>query len=148
MSFKRLLHEHRSAYWVVVAAGFLGAVALIFVQNEAFYRDFLRYSRVLPSPPAGEFHTARITIDFGNGRKRAFEGAPEEGMTILSALRSAEEAGQFTVRTDAAGNVTTIADVRNNGGKRWRAYRNGASVNDLPGHAEVRAGDRILLAYE
>lgn len=148
MSFKRILHEHRSAYWVVAAAGFLGAVVLIFTQNERFYRDFLNYSRVLPSPPAGEFHTARITIDFGNGTRRAFEGPLEEGMTILSALRSAEEAGQFTVRTDTVGNITAIAGVRNAGGKRWRSYQNGTALADLPGHTSIRAGDRILLAYE
>ncbi|MDP3727108.1 MAG: hypothetical protein Q8R35_00535 [bacterium] len=148
MSFNRVLHEHRGAYWVVAAAGFFGAVILIFIQNESFYRDFLSYSRIPPSPPAGAFHTARITIDFGNGTKRAFEGAPGDGMTILSALRLAEEAGQFSVRTDSVGNITTVAGVRNGGGKRWRAYRNAAPVSDLPGHIEVRAGDRILLAYE
>lgn len=148
MSFKRVLREHNSAYWVIAGAGFLAAVAFIFFQNEAFYRDFLQYASVPPSPPAAEFRAARLTIDFGNGTKRAFEGESDNGMTILSALRLSGEAGQFESMADARGQIVSIAGVKNGSGKRWRAYRNGVAATDLPGHIEVQPGDRIVFRYE
>ncbi|MBI4132435.1 MAG: hypothetical protein HY474_02270 [Candidatus Sungbacteria bacterium] len=147
MPFKRVLQEHRSAYWVVVLGGFLAAVALIFFQNEAFYRDFLTYLRIEPSPPAAS-RPARLTIDFGGGRKRAFEGQIEEGMTILAALRRSGEAGEFAVLTDARGEITAVAGIRSSAAKRWRIYRNGAAVTDLAGHVELQPGDRIEMRYE
>src|SRR3989344_900559 len=145
MSFKKILQEHNNAYWFIVGAGFIGAVALIFFQNEAFYRDFLTYARVPPPPPVAELRSARLTIDFGNGTKRAFEGESGTDMTILSALRLSGEAGGFESMTDARGQIVSVAGVRNSGGKRWRVYRNGTVAADLPGHIDVEPGDRITL---
>lgn len=148
MSSKGILREHHPAYWVIAGAGFLAAVALIFFENDAFYRDFLEYVRTSPPPPIAGFHTARITLDFSNGSKRAFEGESRAGMTILSALRLAGEAGRFGIVTDERGQIVAVAGVKNGARKQWRAYRNGAAATDLPGHTEIKAGDRIVLRYE
>ncbi len=148
MSFRRILQQHHNGYWVIVVGGFLGAVALIFFQNDAFYRDFTGYFTLSPPPPARQFRSARVTIDFGNGTKRAFEGESQAGMTILSALRLSGDTGRFKIATDERGAILSIAGVRNALGKRWRVYRNDSMVQDLPGHIGVAAGDRITLRYE
>lgn len=148
MSFRGIFREHHHAYWVITGGGFLAVVALIFFQNEKFYRDFLEYVKTPPPPSIAGFHTARLTIDFGNGSRRAFEGESRAGMTILSALRLAGEAGRFSIVTDARGQIVAVAGVKSGARNQWRAYRNGAAVADLPGHTEIRAGDRIVLRYE
>lgn len=126
----------------------MGAVALIFFQNDAFYRDFTGYFASSSPPLVRQFRSARVTIDFGNGTKRAFEGESQAGMTIISALRLSGDAGQFKITTDERGAIVSIAGVRNASGKRWRVYRNGLIGEDLPGHIGIEAGDRITLRYE
>ena len=148
MSFRRILRQHHNGYWVIVLGGFFGAVALIFFQNDAFYRDFTGYFTFTPSPSARQFRSVRLTIDFGNGTQRAFEGASESGMTILSALRLSGDTGKFKIITDARGVLVSIAGVGNAPAKRWRVYVNGSMVEDLPGHISLQAGDQITLRYE
>lgn len=126
----------------------MGAVALIFFENDAFYRDFTGYVASTSPPSVRQFRSARLTIDFGNGAKRAFEGKSQAGMTILSALRLSGDAGQFKITTDERGVIVSIAGVKNVSGKRWRVYQNGTAVGDLPGHIGVESGDRITLRYE
>ncbi len=148
MSFRQVLRQHHNGYWVIAVGGFFGAVALIFFQNEAFYRDFTEYLSVSPPPSIRQFRSVKVTIDFGNGTKRAFEGAAGAGMTVLSALRLSGDTGQFGIKTDREGAITFIAGVPNSPAKRWRVYRNGAMAEDLPGHIGVEAGDQVTLRYE
>lgn len=140
--------SYQRLYWVIALAAFLAGVAVIFVQNDAFYGEFQRYFSALPEQPQGPGRTVRLTIDFGDGRKRAFVGTSADGMTVLAALRAAAEAGRFAVSTDARGRLADVAGYRAGGGRRWAAYRNDLPLQDLPGHVEVGPGDRVLLRYE
>lgn len=142
------LRAHRSAYWIGVGVCAVGAAALIFFENNSFYRDFLDYARTPPPLKIREFHSARLTIDFSDGRKRAFEGAAPDGTTILTALRLASTAGRFSIGVSSRGEIMAIAGVRNTANRRWRVSLNRATVSDLPGTVEVRGGDRIVLTYE
>lgn len=148
MSFKDTLGEHRASYWVIALLGFTAAVALIFFQNEAFYRDFIGYFSGQSQLDIRKFRHASLTIDFGDGRKRAFRGETESGMTILSALRRSSEVGGFKNAVNKGGVITAVGDVVNSGNKQWRAYRNGMPVAGLPGHEEIWPGDKIILRYE
>lgn len=139
--------RQQGLYWTIAVAVFLAAVAVIFFQNEAFYRDFLGYFSFAPSV-VSQPRTARLTIDFGDGTKRAFEGQVAGGMTIISALRVSQAAGQFEAVTDNRGQVIDIAGVKNGNKKRWEVYRNGDAVAELPGHVEIRPGDKLVFRYE
>lgn len=134
-------------YWILCIAAFFAAVAVIFFQNELFYRDFLSYMPRAPSPALSERHTVRLTIDFGNGTKRAFVGQGS-GLTITAALRLAAASGSFAVETSPNGVITTIAAVRNDTRHQWQTYQNSTLLSDLPGRIELRPGDRILFRYE
>lgn len=133
-------------YWSITIGFTLIVVVVVFFENEAFYREFLAIS-ARPAPAPGFTASARLTIDFGDGTKRAFEGQADN-LTILSALRVSQQAGKFDVRTDRQGAVTAIAGVENSGLRRWQAYRNGRALDDMPGHVEVQAGDRVTFRYE
>lgn len=134
-------------YWFLAIAAAVLAVAFIFLANESFYRDYQGYFTKDQEPPHAPA-TARLTIDFGDGRRRAFEGEVAVGMTALSALRTAQAAGSFSLAINQNGEVNEIGGLANSGGRKWRAYRNGALLTDVPGHAEVAAGDRIIFRYE
>lgn len=146
MASRRLSGVGQRFAWAAAVGAFLIAVAVIFFQNEAFYRDFQDYIS-LSVPPASP-PRARLTIDFGNGQKRAFEGQANAGMTALAALRVSQAAGGFEAVTSQRGEVVRIADVANSAAKRWRIYVNGTPTADLPGHTEIQPGDRITFRYE
>lgn len=138
---------HEKIYWLIFLASFLAAALFIFFQNESFYRDYIK----IFSPPSSEtpqLKPVRLTIDFNNGEKRAFEGRAASGMTIVSALRVAQNVGRFAVAIDKGGRITDIAGVKNNAGKNWDIYVNKALISDLPGHIEIKPGDGIVFKYE
>lgn len=147
MPAKANLHKSEFLYWAIVIAVFLAAVAAIFYENEVFYQEFLGYFS-FSSPTPALFHPARVTIDFGNGKKRAFEGRVESGMTIFSALRASQDAGGFEIITDNRGRVVAVNGVKNVREKQWGLYMNGVSITTLPGNIEIQPGDRIVFRYE
>lgn len=133
--------------WTIFLAAFFLALGFIFFENDLFYRDFAEYFSSF-APPAPEVSPTRVTIDFGNGKRRAFEGEVERGTTAVLALRASEAAGGFHAVTDDHGRIVSIAGVKNDDGRKWRAYRNNAFVGDIPGNVEIGPGDRITFRYE
>ncbi|OHA08384.1 MAG: hypothetical protein A3B37_01620 [Candidatus Sungbacteria bacterium RIFCSPLOWO2_01_FULL_59_16] len=146
----RPLGRRDLACWVITVAVAGLAFSAIQYQREAFSRDYDRYISGLtaPIPRSKPARPTRLTIDFGNGTKRAFEGEAQVGMTALSALRASQEAGTFGVRTDDRGRVLEIAGIAAGGGREWRILLNGSPIQDLPGHVEIKPGDKILFRYE
>lgn len=143
-----LSNERERLYWLIVVGVFVIAVTVIFFQNDTFYRDFQSYAPSTPMPSPAEFRLARLTIDFGDGSRRAFAGPTAEGMTILSALRLSASAGRFAAVADERGTVVAIAGLRNSRIRRWQVYLNDTPAADLPGHIELAPGDRIAIRYE
>lgn len=137
-------------YLGVAVAAFLGAVILIFSWNNSFYSDMYGYYTSAPPSAGVSRPTARgrIGVDFGNGEKRAFGGEIYTGMTILAALREAENVGNFKTQTDERGKIVSIAGVKNNGRKIWRMYINGAPASELPGRVDIKSGDNVIFRYE
>lgn len=136
----------------VAVAAFLAAVAAIFSWNNSFYHDMASYFADAPSSSKNGRVAVNgrgiLGVDFGNGQRRAFAGDIYTGMTILAALRAAENVGSFQVKTDDRGAVVEIAGVKNNGRKRWRMYVNGDPLSELPGNLEIRDGDKVMFKYE
>ncbi len=141
--------SYQRLYWTALLMAFAAVLAVIFSEDDKFYRDFERYfSGLQPSISGRATLPTRLTIDFGNGERRAFQGEVEDGMTILAALFASQTAGRFSVSTDSRGRVIDIAGIRAGGGRAWRVYLNDAPIQDLPGHTEIQPGDKILFRYE
>lgn len=139
-------HRHLRLAWPLTLGAFLVAVAVIFFENEAYYRDFQRYLSIPEMPRV--LRRVRLTIDFSHGEKRAFEGTAGSGLTAVSALYAAGAAGGFESVLSSRGEVRSIAGFPNTALRRWKAYLNGAPLTDLPGHTDLKPGDRVLLRYE
>ena len=137
-------------YLALTLVAFALAVAVIFAANDAFYRDFQRTFSHMPSVShlSATANIVRVTIYFGEDRRRAFEGQASSDMTALAALRASAEAGQFELALDDRGRVVEIAGVRNRAGKIWQFDINGSPASSLPGETDLSGGERISFRYE
>ncbi len=136
--------------WLAVAAAFIAAVGVIFTANDSLQSEHHKNFSALPTPAIQELRpqTVRLQIEFANGRKRAFRGQAQAGMTVLSALRASAEAGGFSVRTDERGLIVEIGNDRNSAAQRWAFFLNAERRADLAGHVELKAGDKMVFRYE
>ncbi len=121
-------------------------VVLILVIGISFF--YVTFN--LPVSNPGD--SARLTIKFGDGQTRAFEGAVEKDMTVLQALNSASRGGGFDVRyslgKDGSVNLASI-DSLFNGAKSWHFYLNGGLIEagELD-KVRIKKGDLIEARYE
>ena len=134
----------RTHHLVVVLLASSVAVFLV-AEALSFETEFL--GNAAPSPVIVEKYT-KITIDFGDGTKRAFRGNTETGMTAMVALRAAQAAGGLRVETDAEGAVVRINATHTDDTHVWRLYRNGSLVPGVLGRVMIDPGDILLLRYE
>lgn len=146
-------HDPSGFYTAIAVLVFLAVLTLIFSWNDAFYSDYQIYFSSLDlSPSAASVrisnNVGHVTIDFGNGRMRAFEGQVQSGMTILSALNVSSRAGKFDAKADERGRIVNIDGVKNNSGKRWQTYLNETIVHSEPADTLIRGGDDIAFRFE
>ena len=91
---------------------------------------------------------AVLTIDFGDDRKRNFEGEIINGETLFDALNQASKAGNFSYRLDEKNNLAAIDSFISNKNKSWHWYLNDKKINEPLGEIILKSGDKILLKYE
>ena len=102
-------------------------------------------SQVLPSKIIGQ---AELTIDFGNNRKRIFEGDIINNETLINALIQASKAGNFSYKLDDKNNLAAIENYAGDQNKFWQWYLNDKKVNKLPSEIILKSGDKILIKYD
>lgn len=80
---------------------------------------------------------AELTIDFGDGNKRAFEGEIVENETLIDALNQASKAGNFSSE-----------EIILNKDKSWHWYLNDEKMDNLTDRVVLKSNDKILVKYE
>lgn len=130
-------------YWVIVALASFAVLGIVFVLGNSLQKEI---SAPVPGTVFKREGGARLVVDFGNGKKRAFRGEVVSGMTVYDALAAAREAGGLTVafRGDA---VEEIGGVKNNS-HEWRYYVNGKPAASVPQFEEVKPGDEVVFRFE
>lgn len=142
------LFAKKSIQWLLLLAVFFGTVAMLFVSNDRFSNDFYSYL-TFPAAKQKNINTpVKVMIDFGNGKKRAFEGSIDSPITAGQALRGAAEAGGMPLKITLAGDVTEIGQLRNQADKRWKWYLNGNLQTRSILDVIVHGGNKVLLRYE
>jgi len=71
-----------------------------------------------------------LTIDFGSGKKRSFEGSIVKGETPIDAFIQASKAGNVSYKFDEKSSLAAIGSFVNNNKKSWRWYLNGKNKVD------------------
>ncbi|MBI2639789.1 MAG: hypothetical protein HYW90_02765 [Candidatus Sungbacteria bacterium] len=139
--------QKSSFRWAILFAVFLGAVAFIFILNESFNNDFLSYSQTIPAVFKEKNSFVRVTVDFGDGKRRAFEGKILAPITAFEALQASQAAGGFSLKVTLTGDIADIDGVRP-GEKQWKWYLNGFQEERLILDVPVSGGDKVLVKYE
>lgn len=152
MSSKRnriqLLLERPPIQWTILLVVFFGTAGAIFVLNDNFYNEFRLYSDITPIKSIEHPRVVRVTIDFGNGKKRAFEGEVVTAMSAAEALREAQKIGSFSLKIMLNGDIAELGGFISGPTKRWRWYLNNSAESRPILDVTIGGGDKILLKYE
>ena len=91
---------------------------------------------------------ANLTVDFGDGERRAFEGSIIENETLIDVLNQAARAGEFSYKLNGKTDLASIGELADDGKKSWHWYLNGEKINKRPSEITVKPGSNILIKYE
>ncbi len=90
---------------------------------------------------------AVLTIDFGDGSKRNFEGEIIDGETLFDALGQTSRAGNFSYQLDEKNNLAAIDSFTRDKNKSWHWYLNDKKIDKPLGEIILKSGDKILIKY-
>lgn len=142
------LHLRNGLAWFILIVVAAAALALIFAENNGFFREFALNQPQTSTPSQVEPKPLLVTIHFGEGKERAFRSLDATRMSAYAALSDSSVVGKFSVRMDDRGNIVEIGGVKEDGEKTWKFYLNGALESDVPGNIDLTAGDRVEFRYE
>lgn len=91
---------------------------------------------------------ASLTINFGDGKERVFEGEIIRNEALINVLVQASKAGNFSYKLDSTNNLVIVENYANNKIKSWQWYLNDKKINGSPGEVILKSGDKILIKYE
>lgn len=91
---------------------------------------------------------AVLTINFGDNKKRSFEGEIISNETLIGVLIQASRAGNFSYKFDEKNNLAAVENFVKNGEKSWQWYLNGKKINKPLSDIIVKDGDNIFIKYE
>ena len=136
------------SHWFIIGIAALGAAFLIFWAENRYERELERDLKViLQSKSAVRDKYALLEVDFGNGKKRYFQGDVNGYQYTLSdVLDSAANNGKFSL-TLRNGDIAELAGIYDSGGS-WKIYLNDREQNTSADALVVEAGDKYVLRYE
>lgn len=147
---KQNIVESRHAWTVVIFVSITAFILIIRAYNE-FRADIGRTidSARAVSSDGEKQGLAWIEIDFGNGKKRLFEGdVSQRSYTLDIALYAAGQAGLFDFTVEQ-GKIAALADIPNTRQKKWIIYRNGKPASeDALENLIIAEGDQYAFRYE
>lgn len=133
----------KNDYILIIAAAFLLILGGFVIFRFSYFEP---RPELPPSPQI--IGRAILTVDFGNGTKRAFEGEIIDNETIIGILMQASKAGSFYYKLDDKYNLAAIESYANGKNKSWQWYLNDKKINNSPGETIIKSGDNILIKYE
>jgi hypothetical protein len=89
---------------------------------------------------------ALLILDFGQGKERWFIGEVIEGMTVLDALKTSSQAGNFDFQVNSQ--IETINGYSTNNQKQWQCYLNGEKIDGDLRQKIINPKDKILCKYK
>ncbi len=130
-----------SAVLLLIISGF------IIWSSQVSVRQLAEKSKNIPEPPkiTGK---SELTIDFGNNKKRIFEGEIVANETIFDVLVQASKTGGFSYKLDEKNNLAAIEGFIKSGNKHWQWYINGKKAIEPLNTVYLKGGDKILVKYE
>lgn len=140
---KHYFFEDCNDAWLILIGAFLIVIGLIsFAQKNLADELSIVETTAIPKDPR-----AWVEIDFGNGKKREFEGdAVASPQTLFQSL--------LIIAKDAHLSITfrnnTIYGIngQNSGTNKWVIYKNGILTVLPPQELMINRGDHYVIKYE
>lgn len=142
------MNNNNYEYWIILFASFLGALFVIFYSNAVFNEELKKESQIIAEISiVPRQKLAWVEFDFGDGKKRLFEGVVDsQKYNLKVALRAVADEGRFDYKV-VDGNLRVLAGVGGNSGK-WMVYRN-SKLADVPlDKLVIAAGDHYTFRFE
>lgn len=135
-------------HWFIIGITALAAALLILWAENRYERELDHdLEALLQSRSVARDKYARIEVDFGNGKKRYFQGDVNGYQyTFSEVLNSAANNGNFSL-TLRNGDIVELAGIYDSSGS-WRVYLNGEEQKKPMNALMVEAGDKYVLRYE
>ncbi|KKU06011.1 MAG: hypothetical protein UX07_C0009G0015 [Parcubacteria group bacterium GW2011_GWA2_45_30] len=135
-------------HWFLIGIAALLAAFSVIWAEQRYERELERDLKViLQSKSAVRDKYALLEVDFGNGKKRYFQGDVNGYQYTLSeVLDSAANNGKFSL-TLRNGDIAELAGIYDSGGS-WKIYLNDREQNMSADALVVEAGDMYALRYE
>ena len=134
--------------WIIIFVVSAGMVLFVFYQNRQIDFETKNMVREMTASKIVNVRPkTRVIIDYGNGKKRVFEGAVIKGMNLQDVFWGIEYSAGivFGVRNRE---IESIDGVKSRPPKKWNYYINNIKQDDNPLDKEIGAGDKIFLVYE
>lgn len=139
---------HSLSAWITIAVALAAALSVMLRAHLLWEAEFFEAIQREDSADAASEERALVEIDFGDGRRRMFEGsAPVFFHPLDFALTSAAEAGRFSV-TVRDGRIAELAGINGALGGRWRVYRGQEQIRDPVDRVIIRNGEHYVIRYE
>jgi|SRR3989344_3131480 len=91
---------------------------------------------------------AFLTIDFGNGQKRFFEGDIVDDETFVDIFNKASIAGKFSYVFDGKNSIVSVNGTNNGNEKSWHLYINDKNIDELLSKIIIKNYDKVFVKYE
>ena len=144
--FKKEILSHKHFYWFLLAVVFAVSIWFFFIQTRSFLAESDELSRGLVDS-VNAVKITRVTVDYGNGKKRVFEGNASEEMRLLIVFGGIEKTAGIVFGIEN-GRIAEVDGIINEGGRGWVYYLNGKRQEEDPALKSVMPGDEIIVKYE
>jgi len=122
----------------------------ILLENHLELHNKAYHSSSFKENPFKEKPLARLLIDYGNGKKRAFEGEVVEGLNLkfLLEILAQDKKISYKLRKTQKGLILESLEGIKNNSKQWRCYLNGNLVEKDLEKVFIEPGDEVRLVFQ
>lgn len=140
--FKKQSNDRILVFWATLL--------LILSSGLIFWYSVKKHisSGALPALGLKIIGRANLTIDFGNGQIRVFEGDIIENENLFDVFSQAAKAGKFSYKLDENSDLASIEKLLSDNKKNWHWRINGIKISKPISEFIVKPGDKILIKYE
>jgi hypothetical protein len=132
--------------WIVFVATAILTASLIFYAKKEIEKEISLANDAANAIFIPRAQYSWIEIDFGNGKKRLFQGRVEEEVFLSAALSNITRDNKlsFLIKN---GSIQEL-DGKKNATDRWRIYKNGEQMPPPLNLLLIASGDHYTIRYE
>ena len=146
----------RLLYWTVFIFAFFGVISFLLWKEYCleYAKNLFLKNQVKIEKEKNQVSQrkplAHLLIDYGNGKKRVFEGEVVDGLDLKTLLEFLTEDKKISskFKKGEKGFILESLDGLKNNSKNWKCFLNGKVVEKDFEKILIKEGDKIELVYQ